>query len=77
MVHCNICPESIIINKNGSWKIAGFDCCIPNSNQQSDPSVSSFIKLHEVIDYHSFFFLFGLELSDWNIEGNFMIIKKQ
>ncbi|XP_052064177.1 SCY1-like protein 2 isoform X2 [Mytilus californianus] len=38
MVHCNICPESIIINKNGSWKIAGFDCCIPNSNQQSDPS---------------------------------------
>lgn len=53
MVHCNICPESIIINKNGSWKIAGFDCCIPNSNQQSDPSVSSYIKLHKVIDYHS------------------------
>ncbi|CAC5369635.1 SCYL2 [Mytilus coruscus] len=41
MVHCNICPESIIINKNGSWKIAGFDCCIPNSNQQSDPSNGS------------------------------------
>ncbi|CAG2195971.1 SCYL2 [Mytilus edulis] len=41
MVHCNICPESIIINKNGSWKIAGFDCCIPNSNQQSDPSFAN------------------------------------
>lgn len=41
MVHCNICPESIIINKYGSWKIAGFDCCIPNSNQQSDPSFAN------------------------------------
>lgn len=41
MVHCNICPESIIINKYGSWKIAGFDCCVSNSNQHSDPSFAN------------------------------------
>ncbi|KAJ8299631.1 hypothetical protein KUTeg_023691 [Tegillarca granosa] len=32
LMHSNICPESIIINKNGSWKLAGFDFCIPNAN---------------------------------------------
>jgi len=32
MLHNNICPSSIIVNKNGSWKLAGFDFCVPNSN---------------------------------------------
>lgn len=32
MMHHNICPESIIVNRNGAWKLCGFDFCIPNSN---------------------------------------------
>lgn len=41
LLHRNICPESIIINKNGAWKIFGFDFCIPASNpQDSQPSFS-------------------------------------
>ena len=32
LVHYNLCPESVIVNKNGSWKLAGFDFCIPNKN---------------------------------------------
>uniref|UniRef100_H2ZDH0 Protein kinase domain-containing protein n=1 Tax=Ciona savignyi TaxID=51511 RepID=H2ZDH0_CIOSA len=38
MVHGNLCPESIIVNKMGAWKIAGFDYCIANSGTISDVS---------------------------------------
>nr|XP_022321420.1 SCY1-like protein 2 [Crassostrea virginica] len=34
MMHNNICPSSIIINKYGSWKLAGFDFCVANISQQ-------------------------------------------
>ncbi|OQR73742.1 SCY1 protein 2 [Tropilaelaps mercedesae] len=27
-VHGNVCPESIVINKKGAWKLAGFDLCV-------------------------------------------------
>lgn len=27
MIHRNICPESIVINNENSWKILGFDYC--------------------------------------------------
>lgn len=30
LLHKNICPESIIINKQGAWKIFGFDFCVHN-----------------------------------------------
>lgn len=32
MLHRNICPESIIVNKNGAWKIAGFDFAVSATN---------------------------------------------
>lgn len=32
LIHGNICPESIVINKSGVWKIFGFDFCIHNTN---------------------------------------------
>lgn len=32
LLHRNICPESIIINSSGVWKIFGFDFCIHNTN---------------------------------------------
>ncbi|XP_055712763.1 SCY1-like protein 2 [Phlebotomus papatasi] len=30
LLHRNICPESIIVNQQGAWKIFGFDFCILN-----------------------------------------------
>nr|XP_013803086.1 PREDICTED: SCY1-like protein 2 isoform X3 [Apteryx mantelli mantelli] len=32
MVHGNITPENIILNKSGAWKIMGFDFCIQSTN---------------------------------------------
>lgn len=32
LLHHNICPESIIVNQQGAWKIFGFDYCIINQN---------------------------------------------
>ncbi|XP_014768329.1 SCY1-like protein 2 isoform X1 [Octopus bimaculoides] len=35
MMHHNICPESIIVNKNGAWKLSGFEFCISSNNKSS------------------------------------------
>ncbi|XP_037942958.1 SCY1-like protein 2 [Teleopsis dalmanni] len=35
IIHRNVCPESIIINKNRNWKLFGFDFCI-HHNTTSD-----------------------------------------
>lgn len=32
LLHRNICPESIIVNHQGAWKIFGFDYCVVNQN---------------------------------------------
>uniref|UniRef100_UPI00398ECBE5 SCY1-like protein 2 n=1 Tax=Pristiophorus japonicus TaxID=55135 RepID=UPI00398ECBE5 len=32
MIHGNLTPETIILNKSGAWKIMGFDFCISSSN---------------------------------------------
>ncbi|XP_049616694.1 SCY1-like protein 2 isoform X1 [Syngnathus scovelli] len=41
MVHGNLCPENIILNKSGSWKIMGFDFSISSSNpSDADPKYS-------------------------------------
>ncbi|KAL0963033.1 hypothetical protein UPYG_G00348740 [Umbra pygmaea] len=38
MVHGNLCPENVILNKSGSWKIMGFDFSISSSNpSDSEP----------------------------------------
>ncbi|VVC87087.1 unnamed protein product, partial [Leptidea sinapis] len=39
LLHHNICPESIVVNQQGAWKIFGFDFCIAN---QSPPGVAPF-----------------------------------
>lgn len=31
LLHRNISPESIIINSNGAWKLAGFELCVQGS----------------------------------------------
>ncbi|KAM7362217.1 SCY1-like protein 2 [Cochliomyia hominivorax] len=33
IVHRNICAETIVINKNRSWKLFGFDFCVANQPQ--------------------------------------------
>ncbi|KAK4881620.1 hypothetical protein RN001_004939 [Aquatica leii] len=38
LLHRNICPESIIINQQGAWKIFGFDFCVHNSGSANQPS---------------------------------------
>lgn len=32
MVHGNITPENVILNKSGAWKIMGFDFCVSSTN---------------------------------------------
>ncbi|CAB3254404.1 unnamed protein product [Arctia plantaginis] len=32
LLHRNICPESIIVNQQGAWKIFGFDFCVANQS---------------------------------------------
>ena len=44
LVHYNICPESIIVNKNGSWKLAGFDFCVLNKNPPEQTVSFDFIN---------------------------------
>ena len=39
LVHYNICPQSIVLNKSGAWKIAGLEFCIRNANT-TDQAVS-------------------------------------
>ncbi|XP_028172780.1 SCY1-like protein 2 [Ostrinia furnacalis] len=39
LLHHNVCPESIIVNQQGAWKIFGFDFCIAN---QSGPGAAPF-----------------------------------
>lgn len=41
MVHGNITPENIILNKSGAWKIMGFDFCVSSTN----PSEQEVIKV--------------------------------
>ncbi|RNA06295.1 SCY1 2 [Brachionus plicatilis] len=36
ILHRNICPESIIINSNGAWKLAGFEFFVTNNNDPND-----------------------------------------
>jgi SCY1-like protein 2 len=37
LMHRNLCPESIIVNQSGSWKIFGFDYCLLNQSQETKP----------------------------------------
>ncbi|KAF7248465.1 SCY1-like protein 2, partial [Varanus komodoensis] len=41
MVHGNLTPENIILNKTGAWKIMGFDFCIQSINpSEQEPKFS-------------------------------------
>ena len=62
LVHSNLCPSSLILNKSGAWKIAGFDFCIRNANT-TDQAVSKSgrslqIKCTSIIENGTYFVLF-------------------
>jgi SCY1-like protein 2 len=38
LLHHNLCPENVIINEQGAWKIFGFDFCSHSTNP-IDPNV--------------------------------------
>ncbi|XP_060633234.2 SCY1-like protein 2 [Anolis sagrei] len=41
MIHGNLSPENIILNKSGAWKIMGFDFCIQSINpSEQEPKYS-------------------------------------
>ncbi len=48
LLHKNICPESIVINTNGAWKIAGFELFVTNNN---DPNSAVSYKYRYVFLY--------------------------
>ncbi|XP_042224746.1 SCY1-like protein 2 [Homarus americanus] len=37
IVHCNICPENIVLNHQGAWKLFGFDFCVANQTPADQP----------------------------------------
>jgi SCY1-like protein 2 len=37
MLHRNICPESIVINASGAWKLFGFDFVSQNESPEGTP----------------------------------------
>lgn len=37
ILHRNICPESVIINQNGVWKLAGFELFVTSMNDPNSP----------------------------------------
>lgn len=44
LLHRNICPESIIVNQQGAWKIFGFDFCTHNT---SPPNAAPFYPFED------------------------------
>ena len=37
LLHRNVCPESVVINKSGAWKLAGFEFCQANRAAADQP----------------------------------------
>lgn len=38
LLHGNLCPENVIVNSAGSWKLSGFDFCLA-ANPSADPQL--------------------------------------
>lgn len=44
ILHHNLCPENIIINQQGAWKIFGFDFCIQNTHPSASTPVWPWVE---------------------------------
>ncbi|XP_011171073.1 SCY1-like protein 2 [Solenopsis invicta] len=49
LLHRNLCPESIVINVHGAWKIFGFDFCALNQNADSKQPSWSYLEYDSTI----------------------------
>lgn len=49
LLHRNVCPESILVNQQGAWKIFGFDFCIANT---AGPGAETFWPFQEYCHHH-------------------------
>lgn len=49
LLHKNISPETIIINKQGAWKIFGFDFCVHNEGQANNQTFWPFIEYSSLV----------------------------
>ena len=47
LLHRNISPESIIINANGAWKLAGFELSVQGSADGVSSTFSPFIFIEK------------------------------
>nr|XP_034191914.1 SCY1-like protein 2 [Osmia lignaria] len=44
LLHRNLCPESIVVNSHGAWKIFGFDFCALNQSVEGKQSQWSYVE---------------------------------
>ncbi|XP_003493344.1 SCY1-like protein 2 [Bombus impatiens] len=44
LLHRNLCPESIVVNSHGAWKIFGFDFCALNQSAEGKQPQWSYIE---------------------------------
>nr|XP_050845293.1 SCY1-like protein 2 isoform X1 [Vespula vulgaris] len=51
LLHQNLCPESIVINLHGVWKIFGFDFCALNQSTDSKQPSWSYIEYDPTAPY--------------------------
>lgn len=49
LLHKNVCPESIVINIQGAWKIFGFDFCILNQNPHDSQAFWPFTEYTQAL----------------------------
>ncbi|KAG7210710.1 hypothetical protein KM043_012210 [Ampulex compressa] len=49
LLHRNLCPESIVINMHGAWKIFGFDLCALNQSTENKQPSWSFVEHNPTI----------------------------
>lgn len=53
LLHRNICPESIVINSCGIWKIFGLDFCVHNISPANQPAKYPFYEYSPTVPYIS------------------------
>jgi SCY1-like protein 2 len=49
LLHHNLCPENIIVNSAGAWKLSGFDFCIA-ANPSGDPNQ---VSMPRIMTWHN------------------------
>lgn len=48
MIHRNICPESVVLNVEGGWKLFGFDYCFLMNGEANGTAVQPYISKQRI-----------------------------